>query len=127
MNCGCVYTEHEGESASVHREEIRRARTPHACVECGRQIAPGERYEHSTGCWDGRWTSCSTCTDCMSVRSALFCGAWVYGCVWDDLYEHMVDVCWGGRAGPSLSSLTPRAREAVCEIIEEIWEEQNDE
>ena len=56
---------------SVFRRAWRTARTTHVCCECRRQIQPGEEYESSTGCWDGRWSTYKTCDVCMDLRDRI--------------------------------------------------------
>jgi len=121
MSCSCVCAEFARFSASITRARMRSARRSHECGECGRTIEPGERYESTFGVWDGRASTEKTCSDCLSVRGELFCEGWAYGELYQSLAEHIAEFCGDSVAG-NLSGLTPRARELVCEMIEEEWE-----
>jgi DNA-directed RNA polymerase subunit RPC12/RpoP len=112
-------------------DEMRVAGPGHKCIECSREIETGEQYEFSWGVKldddeevyeSDKYT---TCRDCSSMREAFFCEGWYIGRTWDDLGDHLYDVV---RFGDSVSSdcltqLTKPARDAVCDIIDEIWEE----
>lgn len=87
-DCGCVYTAFDGDGPSVSSEEIRRARKPRPCCECAETIQRGERYEYSSGCWDGRWDSHHTCLACVEIRELLFCEGFNYTALWDDVREY---------------------------------------
>ena len=45
----------------------RKARQPHACATCSREIRPGESYRHQTGVWDGRWYLFDQCAHCQAI------------------------------------------------------------
>lgn len=124
MDCACVYVDEHGDTPSFYNESLRTARKAHACGECKRVIAPGETYESTTGCWDGRIDRYKTCADCVSVRAAFFCERWNFGEIWWDLREHLNEVCWGGDAPSSdcITPLTKAARDKVCDLVEELWE-----
>ena len=47
----------------------RKARTAHKCCECDDTISPGDKYEYTSGVWDGRGASFKTCLRCAGVRS----------------------------------------------------------
>lgn len=49
-----------------------RARKAHECCECGREIAPGEEYERTSGKWDGDFYTFKTCEQCEDLRDSLF-------------------------------------------------------
>jgi hypothetical protein len=52
-------------------QELRRARRPHRCVECGGVIGVGTSYEHTAGKWDGELDTFATCLPCADVRDRL--------------------------------------------------------
>jgi hypothetical protein len=91
---------------TVLREKHQKARKSHRCTECIRTIVRGETYLHETTLFDGNISTHKICPHCQAVRSwlAAECGGWVYGCVEEDLRQHV----WEG--------VYPRAlaRAAVC-------------
>ena len=77
-------------SKVFHRYE-RRARQEHKCDECGRVIAPGERYEAVAGLdYDDHWWKAKCCEHCQWARGWLNvqCNGFVYHGVREDLEEH---------------------------------------
>jgi glycerol kinase len=48
-------------------EVWRRARKAHTCVECQRQVAPGERYRCSSGIWEGAPARYKHCAECAWI------------------------------------------------------------
>jgi hypothetical protein len=89
-DCACIYDgDNDGPSVSMTR--MRKARKVNRCTECREAIRPGETYEHTTGCWDGRWSSFKTCLPCVEIRGALFCEGWTYSAVWGRIAEHLSD------------------------------------
>jgi len=60
--------------------------------------------------------------DCHSVTEHLFC-SWYWGQVWEMLNERIQEtgeISWG-----KIAKLTQAAREKVCDMIEKIWEDEN--
>lgn len=57
-------------SPSAFRQIFRTARKDHKCCECGETISRGDRYEYSSGVWDGVPSSYKTCLQCMDLRDA---------------------------------------------------------
>jgi hypothetical protein len=49
-----------------------RARKPHRCDDCRREIAKGERYHRISGKWDGYVRSFANCWQCEFAREVLF-------------------------------------------------------
>ncbi|MDL2267955.1 hypothetical protein LJC46_08235 [Desulfovibrio sp. OttesenSCG-928-G15] len=103
----------------------RKARKEHKCFECGRKILPGEMYCYESGIWEGTPGSFKTCLDCASVREALFC-SFVYGGLWYDVrtfvFDFQDELPWA-----KFSQFTPAARAKVCEIVEGIWGDDDEE
>lgn len=120
-NCSCVYVDYDGNEEFSQHKTVR-ARKTHKCCECHREILIGEKYEYVFGKWDGDTYTHKTCLDCMSVRDSFFCAGYIYEMIWEHLWEHLSDL--GGRVSDDcLISLTPKAREMVCGMIEDIWDE----
>ena len=80
------------EPFKVWSQATRSARRPHRCIECGREIAPGERYEYSTGLLNS-WDSFHTCEHCVAARIWLesVCHGFLYHAVQEDLEEHWTE------------------------------------
>lgn len=122
MSCACV-PGYDCDGPDLERWKIRKARKPHRCVECNREIAPGERYEYASSCYDGSWSHYATCLDCVSVAGAFFCDGLLIGGMWLMLKDH-IEYLNGAIHSDCLVSLTPAARERVCEMIEDAWPEE---
>ena len=85
----CVY---DYDTYEVSHAQVRTARKTWTCQECGRLIASGERYEHHSGLYDGRWDRNITCAHCVEGRRFLdvVCGGgWLYADVWDETDRHV--------------------------------------
>lgn len=101
----------------------RKARKEHKCSECGRTINPGESYYFESFCFDGEMQSHKTCQDCLSVRSSFFGNGYVYGRIWSDLQDHIGN-CRGDIGEIHIKCLTPHARDKVCDIIQEQYDQE---
>lgn len=82
----CIWVDVD-EAPSVFSETVRTARKPHKCEECRETIQPGSKYLYESGCWDGSWSSFSTCARCANVRRDYFKGGWLYGNCVEDFRE----------------------------------------
>lgn len=110
--------------------EMVESEVAETCTECASPILPGTRHEHITFTYQP-YTSGETvevyrtCLDCLSLRRHFFC-SFGYGCLWEDFRQHVQEFL---EEFPYalLAELTPAAREAACEIIEDEWSEQFDE
>ena len=58
----------DADSPSCFRQVTRTARKAHRCVECRNTIQPGERYEYTSGIWDGMPDDHKTCLACVFLR-----------------------------------------------------------
>lgn len=45
-----------------------KARKPHRCQECGREIEPGEHYERVAATWEGEFFTNVACAHCAVAR-----------------------------------------------------------
>jgi hypothetical protein len=85
-DCGvCLYSECDGISEFFDCE-VRTARKPHRCIECGKQIQPQEKYEYARGKFDGDFWDAHTCLPCAEIADAFYCDSRVYG---GGLWENM--------------------------------------
>ena len=97
---------------------------PYTCCECGRVIDPGEAYHHDSGVFDGQFQTHRTCIDCFTIREVLF-EAYVFKDLWDDV-EAEIDQA-GMIPEDCLAQLTKPGRDRICEMIEALWDEDDDE
>jgi len=65
-NCNCDLFDYE--TPSVYRDEIRRAKKPYRCCDCGTAIKPGELHQYIFGVWDGHASSHRMCSLCEDMR-----------------------------------------------------------
>lgn len=86
----CMIDYNDGDWEWIRYPAMRTARKAHACDECHRTIAKGERYEYALGKSDGRLFPQRTCEHCRAVTSWLmvWCNGYLYGAVLEDLVEH---------------------------------------
>ena len=128
MECACFSSDCE-DYVTMLGEHRRKARKTHKCGECRMPILPGQTYLEERFLFDGVVNTHRTCECCESIRTHLYC-QFIFGEVWDELRDQLhyashytVDgVPWA-----RFAKLTPEARERVLEVIEEIWEDANDE
>jgi len=136
-NCSCVAVYVE-DGPDEWNEEMRVAGTEHKCVECRRTIELGEEYELSWGEYfddDGdvieseSTKEYTVCIDCTSMRRAFFCEGWYIGRTWNTLGDHLAEVVQFGNGVSSecMMQLTKSARDDVCDIIEDIWSDEEEE
>jgi hypothetical protein len=123
--CGCIYVG-DYDPADFYTATIQKARKIHTCSECGCEIKPGNRYEKVFGKWGGDLSTYKTCPDCLSVRDVFFCDGFFHGMIWERLAEHISDMD-GKISSECLVALTSKARSDVCEIIERVWGDGDDD
>lgn len=88
-DCGVCLTGYDdcGDTEFI-RTEIRKARKPHMCSECGKVIPVGEKYEHADGKTDGDFWGYDTCLICAEIADAFYCdGRWFGGMLWEGMEE----------------------------------------
>jgi hypothetical protein len=125
MECSCFDIEVDGDSIMSSIDEIAEANQGRKCTECGRKIRYGEEYRFEVGAFEGDYEVYKTCLDCNSLREVLL-GSFYYGNIRDGIRECVVEC--GGRINlDKLSELTVAAREWICELVEQQWEEWEDE
>lgn len=103
-DCGICLSGFDGSSEFCHTE-IRKARKPHKCSECNKEIPVGGRYEHATGKTEGDLWAYDTCMICAEIAEAFYCGGrWFGGMLWESMYEVLPEMTTG-----CLSRLTTAA------------------
>lgn len=89
---------------SMYVAERRTARKPHRCAECGRQITPGEVYEHVRAVVARDPVTADTCPHCLALRDWVTahvpCSCWSH----HDMIEDMrAEVEHYGQQAPGLT------------------------
>lgn len=121
MECSCNFSATADGYSAILSDKVRTARKTHRCRECNRPIQPGEKYRVEKTLFDGSVGTVKTCMDCNSIRTHL-CEYYYYGEVRELVRNSVADM--GGEVPERcISPLTPIAREWVCGLIEEEWEE----
>lgn len=120
-NCSCIYVG-DFENPEFYRKRTHKAVKEHVCCECSRAIKRGEQYEYVSALWDNYFSTYKTCSTCLSIRHVFFCEGWLFEGLLSDLSEHLGEVD-GEVEEDCLLDLIPEARDMVCGMIEDIWEE----
>lgn len=121
MSCQCVISADGADRVESICQEMRTARKPHRCTECGDNIEPGERYEYFYGKFDGERFSYHTCVPCVEIRAFFSCdGSWMWGSVWDDM-EHLFDDFHHGCLDPQ-DDREPLSARAKAKVVER-WQQ----
>lgn len=68
-SCSCEWS--EGEQPEWCHARFCKARKEHRCCECGETIRKGERFEYTSGKWDGEIQAFKTCAYCADLRVTL--------------------------------------------------------
>jgi hypothetical protein len=113
MSAMCCPLSRPDGRADLYESAIRTARKAHVCEECGKAIAPGERYENVEMLYDGDWSSNHTCLMCVEIRDHFSCGEGsCIGLLWSDLEENFFPDMKAG--GPCMEGLSPAAKAELC-------------
>ena len=80
----------DGETYSVYHEREVRARKAHDCNECGRVIAVGETYRHTSGLYEDSWNINKVCAHCTIAAKWLMenCHGYLDGMIEEDIEQH---------------------------------------
>ena len=119
MECSCavdVYSD-DFEPVACFTNGIRKARVDHKCRECRSVITRGETYNYSSYVFDGKWFDDKVCNDCQSVINQFFPSGGYYD-LWPEITEE-VSESEGEVPESCIAKLTPKARERLCDIIDE--------
>ena len=107
------------EPAEFFSEYEPKARKSHECSECGKVIAPGQKYQRACGKNDGEFWTFNTCLTCAEIRKVFTCGEGeTFGGI---LWEMMTDYAF-----PTLTTASPCFLElsaASKAIVLERWRE----
>ena len=109
-DCVCLEGGYDGEMPEFCHVSTVKARKPHRCYECRREIRPREEYERTTGKWDGEIFSFRCCLLCVEIRKKFYCnGGGVFGSLWDDMVAEAFPVL----TFDCLEGLSVAAREEI--------------
>jgi hypothetical protein len=122
MECSCEVNIDIDEWSEKIICETRQSEKIHKCDECYKDIQVGEKYELYKGSMDYESFTQVTCMDCISMRNSFFRSGYIFGTIWENLYEFLSDV-EGNIKEECISTLTPVARDKVCRYINDIWME----
>jgi hypothetical protein len=89
--CVCI----DNYASEMYARDVKRARKPYACEECGATIQRGEKYIRHFQIWEGDpgwWRTCRSCDvwgDAFSETTLRVCGCagWVIGGMWEAIEE----------------------------------------
>jgi len=120
MDCSCVYIECDDFVTLLSDQIIKKSRKNHKCDECKQIIHQGESYRKEVFIFDG-FTIHRTCDTCLSIRETLFCDGIIYGEMWYLLREEIANTD-GDINQTCIASLIPSARNKVCDMIQNYWD-----
>lgn len=121
-NCSDVCLDQDlGYYNEFFAEDTREAKKNHKCGECGRMIQRSEVYHRAVGKCEGDWFVAKTCPECAEIRTVLICGEYFYGCLWEDIQEHIYPEFL--RVGPSecLAELPSKAARRKLDVHFRAW------
>lgn len=139
-SCSCIYCDVSDGGYALDRfvEAIEERK----CGECNRVINKLDKYnyiiwweyDYCEDC-DDFISECScvepdsthyVCNDCQSIINLFYCDGFYFGRVIERLQDHVSDV--GDRVlSCDMRALTKRARDIVCDLVEEYWEDTAEE
>lgn len=127
MECACDFEVdmYDGELCDFHHAKMVKAAVDQKCNECGSLIKQDLHYEIIRGRFEGEWFTHKTCPTCLELREKLFSGGFYYGMIEEHIRENLWEI--GGISETCIAELSPPARSALCDLIEEAldWEELN--
>jgi hypothetical protein len=90
-DCGvCIGGDYGEGTAEFHDAREVKARKPHKCCECRREISVGAVYMKACGKFDGEFYSFATCMVCAELRACLSCeGVCAYECLWEEIVDYV--------------------------------------
>jgi len=126
MECSTVYCDTDDGIIILLDERTPVARKSHICGECRRTINAGEKYNLEVGVYDGQFCREKTCLDCMSIRKEFFKDGFLYGeTKW--MLRDYIRKSHGDISESCIIRLTPRARDMVCDFINECFDGNDEE
>jgi hypothetical protein len=83
--CDVSIGDYDGDPAEVFHASVVTARKRHKCDECGEPIEPRQRYERSSGKWDGVWSVWRLCLPCRDISAEFSDNGRVFGELWPEM------------------------------------------
>lgn len=122
MNCSCIYVECDEFITLLSDQIIKKAKKEHKCNECGEIISIGDGYRKECFIFEG-FNIHKTCSTCNSIREIFFCDNIIYS---EMIYylEQEIDEMKGDINQTCIAQLISSARNKVCDMIEEYWDEE---
>lgn len=79
------------EIVNVLTDRLVRAKKPHECGECYREIGTGETYRYTAGTFDGDFVIYKMCAGCDQAKEWLLnnCNGFLYHGIYEDIREHV--------------------------------------
>lgn len=104
-NCDVCIGTYDYDGPEFWKRSAPKARKPHRCCECNREIQRGETYQLDTGRWDGDFNTYRTCAQCAEIRDVFTCGGgWLYRSLWEDMEMAFDDLRMAGECWDELSA-----------------------
>lgn len=124
MDCSCIYVGDYDDTETIHEKRLK-AKKSHTCDECCNGIVPGTTYERYVGKFNGKVETHRTCSTCLDLRITFFCAGWIWGGLYEALWEHISEMD-GQISSECLLSLTPAARDVVIGMIDDYFKDTDD-
>lgn len=127
MDCSTVSCSDCGDEGVLLSAKMVKAGKKCRCEECHINIEKGTEYYREVLVFEENEKPkiLRTCPTCLNIRNTFFEYGFIYSTVLDDLNEHIYQ-CDGDISEGTLAKLTPEAKEVVCEMLEEYFEEHSD-
>jgi len=122
MECPCSVNNWRDGDETHYREKKLRAAKQHTCIECEQDINKGEEFMFCSILGDRSIHNYNMCLDCHAVIDVFFPDGWTFASVWNDLYIYFDESWQDDLPSDCLSKLPPKAREAVCNLLQEYQE-----
>jgi hypothetical protein len=123
FECGCdAGNDYSGDESQWGVREVHKAGKDHICSECNAEIKKGSGYFYHTVFMYKDIQNFKVCLDCQSVIWQFFSGGWMFSTIWDTLSDYLYYNWSEDLPSSCISKLTPKARDKVCDIIQEIHE-----
>lgn len=116
---------YDGYYETIEQKIIESSGEKVVCGECRAVIEKGQNYEKYVGEIDNEINTHITCSDCLSMRDTFFY-SFTFRNIWEDLEGEFDQIDYEVPEA-CLRDLTPKAREKVCGLIEEFWEDEEEE
>ena len=131
MECSCISVDIDDFDDNLHYTKMKEVISPkeYKCNECHTIIPANSKMEIIVqGFGDRKGSKYEfhrTCSDCLSMRVALFCDFYM-GMIWDTLWEEIVETD-GELSQTKIAGMTKPARDKVCAMLDDYFKRNEDE